>query len=313
MRNSTGRSITVFPENCSFYLAVIFLAAVLLASGCTVLQNFRKMPADDEVARTVVERRTFIDKARDDALRVAPSEYGQALALVGEMEYHLKRNDTAETWRLENKISPLINRVQINIKKYPAASWEGDPSQVRARMAMFIAETEGLKLQNGLLEKKVQSVETARDNAIKEVVRIRSRIQGLASPTEAAAMFAEARVIVDRIAGDAYNDAAIEYLDLARKFLKDGTAELENNNPGGAAYLFDLVSATYDDFKRIDPHTLTVSVRSALLRSGPSKSSSRKGSLSYGTVVEGFEQRGRWFFVKTPRGIEGWIHDSVVH
>lgn len=313
MRNSRDRRSLISGKGYPSFLAVILLSVGLMSGGCTVLQNLKKRPSDNEVVRTVDERKAFIDEVKGNALRVAPSEYGQALALVSEMEYHLEKNDTGEVWRIENKLSPVISRIQINIKKYPAASWENDPSQYRARMAMLISEVEGLKLQNNLLGKRVLSVETARDNAIKEVVRTRSRIQDLASPAEAAAMFAEARVIVDRIAEDAYNYEAREYRDLARKFLKDGTTELESNNPGGAAYLFDLVSATYDDFRRIDPHSLTVSVRLALLRAGPSKSSSKKSVLSYGTVVEGSARKGHWFFVKTPQGIEGWIHDSVVH
>ncbi len=291
---------------------VVFLALTLVLGGCTILQNVKKKPTDDELARSVMQNKALLDRVKDDALSVAPSEYSQAVALVGEMEHYLSESESDDAWRVEKKVQPLIKKIQSNIKKHPSSTWESDPKQYRAKMALLISEVEGLKTANRLQARRLESTEAARNDAIKEVVRIRSRMQGMASPTEAAAMFAEARVIIDRMTEDAYNIEAKEYLSLARKFMKDGMAELDGNNPGGAAYLFDLVSATYEDFRGIDSRTLSISVRSAVLRAGPSKSSARKGLLSYGVFVEGLSKKGPWFSVRTSEGLEGWLHESVV-
>ena len=312
MNVSTCMSVVRQYFRSHFSGLVIFLALTAVLGGCTILQNVKKKPADEELARSFEQNKALLDEVKDDALRVAPSEYGQAVALVGEMKHYVSKSEYDGAWRVEKKVQPLIKRIQSNIKKYPASTWESDPKQYRAKMAMMIAEVEGLKTMNRLQARRLESTQAARDDAIKEVVRIRSRIQGMASPTEAAAMFAEARVIIDRMADDAYNNEAKGDLSLARKFMKDGMDELNGNNPGGAAYLFDLVSATYENFRGMDPRSLTISVRSAVLRSGPSKSSARKGLLSYGVIVEGLERKGPWFSVRTSEGIEGWLHESVV-
>ncbi|MEE8546472.1 MAG: hypothetical protein V3S63_00020, partial [bacterium] len=89
---------------------VVFLALTLVLGGCTILQNVKKKPTDDELARSVMQNKALLDRVKDDALSVAPSEYSQAVALVGEMEHYLSESESDDAWRVEKKVQPLIKK-----------------------------------------------------------------------------------------------------------------------------------------------------------------------------------------------------------
>ena len=178
---------------------------------------------------------------------------------------------------------------------------------------------EDLRTINGVREiearyfaRRLAAMEAARDDAVKEVVRTRARIQGMASPAEAAAMFAEARVILDRMKEDAFNEQALDYISQGRRYLQDGRKEMENQNPGGAAYLFDLISTLYESYGGIDSKTLTVSTRMVNLREMPDPSSKKLGVLSRGDKVKGQKKKGDWIQVRTTSGLQGWVHSKYL-
>ena len=109
--------------------------------------------------------------------------------------------------------------------------------RVRALNARLKAEIQARQS----LERRLEVAHASREDAIREVVRMRARIQGMASEAEASAMYAEARVILDRMEEEAFNLEALEQLDLARSYMARGKSALDADNPGGAAYLFDLI------------------------------------------------------------------------
>ncbi|TNF45200.1 SH3 domain-containing protein [bacterium] len=191
-----------------------------------------------------------------------------------------------------------------------------DLDQVRAENR---ALKEELKILNGARKidaqtyaRRLAAVEAARDEAIKEVVRARARIQGMASPAEAAAMFAEARVIIDRMSEEAYNDQAVDFMKLGKRYLENGREEMEQQNPGGAAYLFNLISSLYESFQATDPRAMTVNTKKASLRASATASSKRLGLLSYGEKVEGLARQGKWIRVDTPSNLKGWVHSDLL-
>lgn len=162
------------------------------------------------------------------------------------------------------------------------------------------------------LERRLEVAQTAREEAIREVVRIRDRIQGMASQAEATAMFAEARVILDRMEKEAFSGEALEQFDLGRSYLTRGKEALDADNPGGAAYLFDLITALYEGMKNINPRKVKIKVRIAALRESPSPSSPRKENLEQGTSATGLEKAKDWIKVKAASGKTGWIMKSQV-
>ena len=209
------------------------------------------------------------------------------------------------------------------VKIAEVAVMEAELEELRKDLAQVRAEKRALKEELEILNgarridaqtytRRLTAVEAARDEAIKEVVRARARIQGMASPAEAAAMFAEARVIIDRMSEEAYNDQAIDFMKLGKRYLESGREEMEQQNPGGAAFLFDLVSTLYESFRATDPMVMTVNTKKASLRASSTTSSKRLGVLSYGHKVEGLARQGKWVRVDAGSNLKGWIHSDLL-
>ena len=162
------------------------------------------------------------------------------------------------------------------------------------------------------LTRRLEIAQAARGDAIREVVRIRARIQGMASQAEASAMFAEARVILDRMEEEAFNEQALEDLGLARSYMVQGKGALDKGNPGGAAYLFDLIPGLYEGLKKTDPRKVKVKVSIAALRESPMPSSPKISALYWGESATGLEKNKEWVKVKTSSGQAGWLMRNQV-
>jgi len=180
--------------------------------------------------------------------------------------------------------------------------------QVRSLSGKLKAE----KVARDSLARRLEIAQAAREDAIREVVRIRARIQGMASEAEASAMFAEARVILDRMESEAFNEEALSELDLARSYMARGKDALDTGNPGGAAYLFDLIPGVYEGMKKTDPRMIKVNVRIATLRESPAPSSPKIDSLYWGESATGLEKSKDWIKVKISSGQTGWLMKSQV-
>lgn len=180
--------------------------------------------------------------------------------------------------------------------------------QVRSLNSRLKAE----KVARDSMARRLEIAQAAREDAIREVVRIRARLQGMASQAEASAMFAEARVILDRMEDEAFNDEALEDLVLARSYMVRGKSVLDTGNPGGAAYLFDLIPWLYEGMKKAVPRVVEVKVRIATLRESPKPSSPKIGSLYWGDSATGLEKNKDWIKVRTSSGKAGWLMKSQV-
>ena len=187
---------------------------------------------------------------------------------------------------------------------------ESDEMELNRQIKSLIAKLNEEKVARESLARRLEVAQAAREDAIREVVRIRARIQGMASQAEASAMFAEARVILDRMENEAFNEEALADLDLARSYMARGKGALDNGNPGGAAYLFDLIPGLYEGMKKTDPRTIKISVSVAALRISPTPSSEKVSSLYRGESATGLEKKKDWMKVKTSSGQTGWIMRS---
>jgi hypothetical protein len=220
-------------------------------------------------------------------------------------------SDTAPDQQVETGINSEDSVTEAELEKL-----KEELAQVRVENRALKEELEVLngarRIDAQTYARRLAVIEADRDEAIKEVVRARARIQGMASPAEAAAMFAEARVIIDRMSEEAYNDQAIDFMKLGKRYLESGRVEMEQENPGGAAYLFDLISTLYETFRATDPRVMTVNTKKASLRASATASSKRLGLLSYGEKVEGLARQGKWVRVDTASNLKGWVHSDLL-
>ncbi|MBN2720063.1 MAG: hypothetical protein JXR72_03055 [Proteobacteria bacterium] len=307
-------------------LLILFLAG--MTSGCAFMDRMRsREPAANpsEPAMQVLQERTFqLEDLEQASSGRIPVELARARIILEEMVYFFGKQDYPEVLRLDALLGQSFDSIRWQLEA------GGDP--LILRIEVLEEENRGLRsantgkdfIEKGLkeeirnlkalsrfeaqsLSKRLAAAEMERDNAIREVVRTRSRIEGLASEAGASAMHAEARVLVDRMREEAFNLRARELLKQSQTYLESGETELKGGNPGGAAYLFDLVSGLFEEFKNCDPGRLTVTVERAALRKSASPSSAVVGSLPRGSDVQGVRMLAGWFEVSDSSGRTGWI------
>lgn len=310
-------------------LLILFLAG--MSSGCAVLDRLRsKEPAakpSGPAMQTLQKRTAQLEDLEQASSGRVPVELARSRIFLEEMLYFFGKPDYPEVLRLDALLGQSFDSIRAQLET------GGDP-WIR-RLGELEEENRGLRstntgkdsIEKGLkaeirnlkalsefevqsLSKRLAAAEKERDNAIREVVRTRSRIEGLASKAGAAAMHAEARVLVDRMREEAFNLRARELLKQSQTYLESGEAELEKGNPGGAAYLFDLVSGLFEEFKNSDPRKLTVAVEKSVLRKSASPSSAVIGYLPRGKNVQGVRGLADWFQVRDSSGRTGWIRSE---
>jgi len=316
----------------------IFSALVLLQfnSGCTLMENLRRDQAPDSAspemiaASESVERRTAELTGLEEVAARATGELARARVVLEEMTYFNEQGDPEEVRRLDAIMGEALDSIRGTIKDGPdpapdrIALLEEQNRVLRSKVSQIESRAVGLEedlfvrktiseIQIESLVRRLETAQKARDDAIREVVRTRSRIEGMASRAGASAMFAEARVLVDRMNEDAFNDQARGDLELARDYLASGKKELGGGNSGGAAYLFDLVSSIYEGFKTSAPRTITVGAREAVMYKSPSGSSAAVGTLSRGETAVGLQVRKDWVQLKLTSGLTGWVRKTQIH
>ncbi len=224
---------------------------------------------------------------------------GEARAYLSELEYFLGKGDVPQSLRLDR----LLTGVTSGAEGAPGPDTRDDQVALLTRLREVEAER---------ARKRILEMEKERDAAVAEVVRTRARVQGMASGAEASAMFAEARVLVDRMAEEAFNTESTVHLRTARRRLEEGKAEMEKGNPGGAAFLFDQVSNSYNLFRKGNPRQLEVGGESVVLRDRPSASGKVLKTVRRNSFLEGLSRQEGWVQVRDGSGVKGWVAaDSV--
>jgi hypothetical protein len=327
-RNGTGIILSnIAATSRHFRLSVFIVLALsisLSATGCTFLEQFKKKSSPAGSAETMVDRRSHELLALEGkASYVAPEELGAARVVLDEMSYFESQGESEEVTRLDDKMAKTLDSIKNKASGSDGSASRDDVKQLQLKVKKLEREIVVLndrlkaqdisaEIENGVLLRRLEVVKSALTDAEQEVVRIRSRIQGMASQAEASAMFAEARVLIDRMVEEAYREQALEEVELAEHYLRSGKDTLDQDNPAGAAFLFDRVSEIYTSMIKSEPRVLTVKVRSAALRSSSSESSKILGYLSQGDSATGQKKAGDWVQVKTPSGLEGWIRREQV-
>ena len=302
------------------WMPAAFVLLFVLSAGCAVTQGTGRVPVEGfDMNRAVKNSDRRLNELSGRGEVISPVRVGKAMTILAEMKHFQKRRKKEEVRRLESEMKAVLNGLSSDIKAAEKSGISGLKAEVirlkeenaRARRDLR-ASRRTRKIEARAYRESIEAVSKARDEAIREVVRARSRIQGMASSAEAAAMFAEARVIIDRMTEEAYSFRSREYLEEGSDYLRDGRRELDGKNPGGAAYLFDLISTLYQNFRASDPRKLTVVAKSAILRASSTTKSGKITTLALGDVLYGLGRSEDWFRVRTDSEGEGWIRADLV-
>ncbi len=306
-------------------LAALTVLLCFLMAGCTFMDQLRRdKPADPSVVEQVERRSAELADLEKGAAGETLLEVGRARALLEEMSYYREAGDKAEIRRIDDKMDGVMEAIHSTATASREVQearqlQEGErfkalqsrvkelEEEVRDLRTKLKGEQESAEISRNALIRRLEVTQASRDEAIREVVRIRARIQGMASQAEASAMFAEARVIIDRMSEEAFSEQALGDLELATYYMNAGKDALDTGNPGGAAYLFDLIPGLYEGIRAVRPREVRIRVSVAALRESPSEAGQRLGSLYLGDVVNGLDKKGDWIRVRTGAGLTGWI------
>ena len=226
-------------------------------------------------------------------------------------------------------------------KKKPAAAGaaakrsdtapDGAPQRQAARKE---GEIGGLRLQLLEREARIAALETrmtaeqsALDEAVQEVVRLKGMHRSLETRAEAAAGIAEAEIALKAF-HDQETTATRPELARAEAFLKRAAEEFGKQNFGGALYLVGqaknqirLDSMESGDLPVTDtlegekpfavPLPLVVVTRSNL-REGPGQDFKVLAVLEQGTQIKGLSSKGLWVRIESREGLSGWLRLNLV-
>ena len=198
------------------------------------------------------------------------------------------------------------------------------PTREATRVAELERRESRLELQ--LLERDatIADLERRLEEAQAEIVRAMARTPSLASRAEAASGMAEAEVALQslRAAG-----SPAEGIAQVQALLRQGSAEFDKQNFGGALYLADQAKMLAASWRarltnaragsRAGETAFSVPVRLRTtsrgnVRSGPGTGFGVVYSVEPGTLLSGHAYTDEWVRVSDASGRNGWIFRSLV-
>ncbi len=213
----------------------------------------------------------------------------------------------------------------------PAVSAEGrtGAQSLAERQAARISSLEQsmAELQLGLMEKEAQVTELQAklDEAIREVVRTKSKLQSVESRAEAASTMAEAEIALKAVRAEAAEPGPEVFQ--AEQLLEMSASEFESQNYGGSLYLASQAMSLVNIGKRrlggpdmpnragevlfAIPLSLEAT-RNSNVREGPGRGFKVLFTLQERTPLVGLAYKDQWVRVTDDNGRGGWIFHSLV-
>lgn len=185
-------------------------------------------------------------------------------------------------------------------------------------------ETQVGDLQLGLLESEAQQslLRVELDEAIREAVRSKGKLQSVESRAQAASTIAEAEIALNALPASLEGTPRATQ---ARALLAMSSSEFENENYGGALYLATQAKESVStspsraggsasresEVLFALPLPLQV-LRTSNVRSGPGTSFEVLFTLDEGTLLSGHAYENQWVRVSLADGRDGWIYSTLV-
>ena len=213
----------------------------------------------------------------------------------------------------------------------PAPVPDEQTSSLERQVAALEAESDQLEKQIVTLELRVleqeaqaEELETRLEEARREGVRVMAKSRTLATRAEAAAAIAEAEAALQALPSLAPPHVAVEIKGL----IEHSTAELSQQNFGGAAFLADQAKraaaaangrfASAEESEPRDgeqPFTLPLHLQTtanANVRQGPGTGFGVLFTLPAESPLLAYSSTEQWLRIADDAGRRGWIHQSLI-
>ena len=183
-----------------------------------------------------------------------------------------------------------------------------------------------LELQLVAKQSEITRLSSAQEQAVQELVRLKSKLRSRNSKAETVANLAEVKLALQAAQASGAGRQRDDGLKRAQQYIAMSEAALEENNYDGASYL--IGQAKYSLRTSIEPPgedpegdsktshfalpvQMTVTRRSNV-RAGPGTDSEVLATLDSGTSVSATGYRGLWVRIQRRKESTGWIHYSLL-
>jgi len=193
-----------------------------------------------------------------------------------------------------------------------------DPTVAALQLANRDAETYSQAQSERIhaLEREVARLRGDLDEAESAMVAIESGLRGAQTRADAVSALAEARISVERARVSAPWRRA-EIAEVTDK-LEEAERQFQAGNPGSAVFFASraqrIADALCEEARRITTAkgAGVITAPRVNLRAGPSTTDAVLSVLSEATPVLPQRSEGEWVLVRTPDGVAGWIHASLL-
>lgn len=193
----------------------------------------------------------------------------------------------------------------------------GLPGQKARELASQDAQTyrqaQAERIQS--LERDVARLSSDLAKAETAMVAIESGLRGAQTRADAVSALAEARISVER-ARTSTPWRGAEIAEVTNK-LEEAERQFQAGNPGSAVFFASraqrVADSLRDEANRVaNQGGRIVTAPRANLRAGPSTTDPVLAVLSEATPVLPQRSEGEWVLVRTPDGVAGWVHASLL-
>jgi len=188
---------------------------------------------------------------------------------------------------------------------------------VSAEIARLRIERDRLAQSKELLEQELAEAHDDLRNVERQFAVYEERLVSEQGKAAAVAAAAEARIRCDRLARERPSVLADSMRLYVTDLLETSDRLIQKQNYAAAQFYAERANHTMSSAQRRATiegaaTTRTVSVDAANVRQGPGQSYSVVERLHTGALLLCWGETNDWYHVKTPNGVEGWIHASLV-
>ena len=200
----------------------------------------------------------------------------------------------------------------------PGLSRQPDPSPEARELTGRDAETyrQAQTARIHSLEREVARLSSDLAKAESAMVAIESGLRGAQTRADAVSALAEARISVERARTSA--PWRREEIAEANDKLEEAERQFQAGNPGSAVFFASraqrIADSLHEEARSVAgmKEARIVAAPRVNLRAGPSATDSVLAVLSEATPVLPQRSEGEWVLVRTPDGVAGWVHASLL-
>lgn len=214
----------------------------------------------------------------------------------------------------------------VQVEKKPAQQTSEDIVRLEQTVNQQKRHVMQLELQLVAKQSEIERLSSAKDQAVQELVRLKSKLRSRNSKAETVANLAEVKLALQAAQASGAKRHRDDGLKRAQQYVAMSEAALEEGNYDGASYLigqakFSLrtsIEPSGEDAEvdgKTSPFALPVQMtvtRKSNVRAGPGTDTEVLATLDSGASVSATGYRGLWVRIQRKKESIGWIHYSLL-